>query len=219
LRDVLLEDVGLDRAGELLRRDAALARRGEVERHDDRGGAVDRQRHADLTEVDSCVPVEHVVDRVDRDALAADLAEAERRVRVVTHERRHVERGREAGLSVLEQIAEAGVGLDRGAEPGELAHRPQAAAVHRWVDAPRERERPGEADLRVRGQVRRRVQRTDLLTRERGERHVCALRGGGVCLLPPGERVLRRNDGRRRKRSHCARCHAITTRWISFVPS
>src|SRR5215210_8679657 len=35
---------------------------------------------------------------------------------------------------MAEQVAEAGVGLLGGAEAGELAHRPEPAAVHRRVD-------------------------------------------------------------------------------------
>ncbi len=81
----------------------------------------------------------HVVERVDRHPLAADLAERARAVGVVAHQRGHVKRGREAGLAVLEQIVEALVGLLAGAESRELAHRPQAAAVHRLVHPARER--------------------------------------------------------------------------------
>ena len=62
---------------------------------------------------------------------------------------RHVERGGEAGLPVVEQVVEALVGLLGGAEAGELPHRPQAAAVHRRVDAAGERELARVADLRV----------------------------------------------------------------------
>ena len=69
----------------------------------------------------------HVVERVDRDALAADLAQRSRVVGVVAHQRRHVEGGRQPGLAVVEQVAEALVGLLGGAEAGELAHRPQPA--------------------------------------------------------------------------------------------
>ena len=79
----------------------------------------------------------HVIERVDRDALAADLAQRAGVVGVVAHQRGHVERRREARLAVLEQIVEALVGLLARAEPGELAHRPQPAAVHRLVDPAR----------------------------------------------------------------------------------
>ena len=102
----------------------------------------------DLAEGDAGEQRLHVVERVDRDALAADLAERARVVGVVAHQRRHVERGRQAGLPVVEQVAEALVGLLGGAEAGELAHRPQPAAVHRRVDAARERILAGQADVR-----------------------------------------------------------------------
>ena len=55
--------------------------------------------------------VDHVVEGVDRHPLDADLAERAGVVGVEAHESRHVERGREAGLAVVEQVAEALVGL------------------------------------------------------------------------------------------------------------
>src|SRR5262249_20133395 len=45
------------------------------------------------------------------------------------------EGGREAGLAMVEEVVKALVGLLRGAEAGELAHRPETPAVHRRVDA------------------------------------------------------------------------------------
>ena len=56
---------------------------------------------------------------------------------------------REARLAVVEQVAEALVGLLGGAEAGELAHRPQPPAVHRRVHAARERELARERRSRV----------------------------------------------------------------------
>ncbi len=76
-------------------------------------------------------------ERADRDADLADFAERALVVGVVAHQRREVEGGREAGLPVREQELEALVGLARAAEAGELAHGPQAAAVHRGVHAAR----------------------------------------------------------------------------------
>ena len=72
----------------------------------------------------------HVLDRVDRDAGAADLAGGHGVVGVVAELRRQVEGDREAGLPVAEQGAEPLVRLLRGAEAGVLPHRPRAAAVH-----------------------------------------------------------------------------------------
>ncbi len=48
--------------------------RGDVEREHDRGGRVDRHRDGHLAEVDPGEQGLHVVERVDRHTLAADLA-------------------------------------------------------------------------------------------------------------------------------------------------
>ena len=85
----------------------------------------------------------HVVQRVDRHALAADLAQRARVVGVVAHQARHVERRRQPGLAVIEQIAEALVGLLRRPEPRELPHRPQPPPIHARVHPARERNSPG----------------------------------------------------------------------------
>src|SRR5262245_55243281 len=80
----------------------------------------------------------HVVDRVDRDANTPDLAEAARVVGVAPHLRREIERDREAGLTLPEQISVAFVRLRRRAEARILAHRPEPAAVHVRLHAARE---------------------------------------------------------------------------------
>ena len=184
LRDVLLEDVGLDRAAQPVGRHAVLLGRDDVEREHDRRRRVDRHRDADLAEVDPAEQRLHVIERVDRDALAADLALRARRVRVVAHQRRHVERRRQPGLAVVEQVAEALVGLLRGPEAGELAHRPEPAAVHARVHAARERILARQPDpLRIR-QVRLGVERPHRLARERRERRA-PLRRRGVALAVP----------------------------------
>ena len=60
-------------------------------------------------------------------------------VGVVAHLRRQVEGDREAGLALLEQVVVALVRLRGRAEAGVLPHRPEAPAVHRRMDAARER--------------------------------------------------------------------------------
>src|SRR3954468_22182840 len=90
----------------------------------------------------------------------------------MTHERRHVEGGREAGLTVVEQVTEAYIRLLGRAEAGELAHRPEAPAVHRLVDAARVRVLAGNPDLLERRQVGRGVHRLDVLPRDRREERV-----------------------------------------------
>ena len=131
------------------RRHALLLADGDVEREQDRRRRVDRHRRRDLAQRDPLEQRLHVRERVDRDALAPDLAERARMVGVVAHQRRHVEGGREAGLAVVEQVAEALVRLDRRAEAGELAHRPELAAVHRRIDAARERVDARVAEIAV----------------------------------------------------------------------
>ena len=116
LGDVLLEDVRLDRARQPLRRHALALGRHDVEGQHHRRRGVDRHRGGHLAHRDAAEERLHVVERVHRHALAADLAERARVVGVVAHQRRHVERGREAGLPVVEQVAEALVGLLGGAE-------------------------------------------------------------------------------------------------------
>ena len=124
--------------------DALALRRDHVEGQHHRRRRVDRHRRRHLAHVDPAEQRLHVVERVDRHALAAHLALRARVVGVVAHQRRHVERRRQARLAVVEQVAEALVRLLRRPEAGELAHRPQPPAVHRRVHAAREREtRPG----------------------------------------------------------------------------
>ena len=50
---------------------------------------------------------------------------------VVAHQRRQIERDGKARLALREEIAKALVGVFGGAEAGELAHGPEAAAIHR----------------------------------------------------------------------------------------
>ncbi len=87
----------------------------------------------------------------------------------------------EAGLAFAEEIAIALVGFDGGAEAGVLAHGPEAAAVHRWIDAAGVGEFAGVADGRfwIRGgEIVLRVEAIDGEAGERGE--VLFAFGGGL---------------------------------------
>ena len=188
LRDVLLDDVILDRPGEFSPVETALFGGDEVHRQQDPCRRVDRHRHRDLLEVDPGVEVEHVVDAVDRDALAPDLALAARIVRVVAHQRRHVEVGRDAGLALRDQVAEARVRVVGGAKTGDLAHRPRLRAVHRRVRPARVRELPREADVARVLHVGDVVRRVDALQRRAAQRAEHLARLGAA----RGERLERR---------------------------
>ena len=143
---VLLQHVVLDRAPQLLGGDALLLAEQFVEQQQDRCRGVDRHRGRDLVEGDLVEADPHVLDRVDRDPGAADLAEAQRLIRVAAELGGEVEGHREAGRAVLDQIAIAAIGFLRGRVTGVLAHRPQPVAVHAGVDATRERVLAGRAE-------------------------------------------------------------------------
>ena len=117
-------------------------------------------------------------------------------VGVEPHQRRHVECGREPGLAMVEQVAEALVGLLRRPEAGELAHRPQPAPVHRGIGAARVGVLAGIAEVALGVgalAVLLRVQRPDLLAGDRLESGV-ALRLAAVDLLEP---LVRASPGAR----------------------
>ena len=174
LCDVLLQDVGLDGAAKLVGSDSLTLGRDHVEREHDRRRSVDRHRHRDLTQRDVGKQPLHVGGCVDRDALTPDLTETARMVGVVAHQAGHIERGREPGLTVLEQVPKPLVGLFRCAETGELTHRPELPAVHGGVHAAGEREHARRADRLLRRQISRRVQGLERLPRERFDRRVLA---------------------------------------------
>src|SRR5581483_5229219 len=118
----------------------------------------------------------------------ADLALGARVVRVVAHERRHVEGDGEARLAALEEELVALVRVLRGAEARELPHGPEAAAVEVRMDAAREGELAREAELlevaRGRlGLVLRGVEHVHRLHAQRLEARLARLRG--VRLLLP----------------------------------
>ena len=190
LRDVLLEDVGLQRAVEDPEVDALALGGDEVHAEDRDRRAADRHRRGDVLERQLVEQHLHVGGRVDGHAAVPDLAEAHRVVGVAAHQGRHVERHREAAAAALEDHLVALVGLHRVAEAGELADRPGAAAVAGRVEPAGEGELPRPADpLGHLGAVGRAVDGLDLHLRERGEvgvPHLALGLGGVVAGLPAG---------------------------------
>ena len=93
--------------------------------------------------------VGHVLDRVDGDADAADLAAGERVIGVVAHLRRQIERHAQSAHTLLQQVAIPPVRLGGRAKPGVLPHRPQPPAVHGGLDAARKGELTRIADLGI----------------------------------------------------------------------
>src|SRR5262249_50288001 len=130
----------------------------------------------------------------------ADLADGLGRVGVEAELRRQVERDRQPGLPFGEEVTEALVGLARRAEAGVLPHRPQLAAVHRRVDAAREGELAGAADiLRHR---RRLVERLDDRPASGGAAHApsrsrLAMTSYWISLVPSKMRKTRASRQKR----------------------
>ena len=115
-RDVLLEDVVLDRAGERRQRNALPSRDGDVEREQDDRRRVDRHRRRDAIERDAVEELGHVLDRIDRDADAADFSGGQRVVGVVAHLRRQVEGDAQAADALREEVTVSLVRLGGGPE-------------------------------------------------------------------------------------------------------
>ncbi len=152
-RDVLLEHVVLRRAAQLLAGHALLLADELVQQQQARGGSVDRHRRRHLLERDAVECGAHVVDRVDRDARAADLAQAARVVGVEAQLRWQVERHRQPRRALGEQVAVALVGLLGRGVARVLAHRPRLLAVHLAMHAARVRELARLAEVQLGGQV------------------------------------------------------------------
>ena len=145
--DVLLEHVVLDRAAQLVSRDALLLCHQLVEHEEDRSGCIDRHRGRYLIERDLVEQDAHIVDRVDGDAHLADLAVGERMIGVIAHLGRQIERNRQTRRAGSQQLPVALIALDGGAEPRVLAHCPRPTGVHRRVDTARVRELPGNTQF------------------------------------------------------------------------
>ena len=215
----LLEDVVLDRPRELGLLHALLLRRDDVAGEHRQHRAVHRHRHRHLVERDAVEQDLHVLDRVDRDARLADVADDARMVGVVAAVRREVERDRHALLAGGEVAAVEGVRLLGGREAGVLPDRPRPDRVHRRLRPAHERLEAGQG-VRVRQslEVLGRVERLDLDAFGRAPDELLGragrLRGG---LLPVRERgdlgdavVHGRASGRRRRPVAVERCGHFT---------
>ncbi len=125
-----LEDVVLDRAGELFRRHALFLGGDDIEREHRQHGAVHGHRHRHPVERDAAKQRAHVVDRVDRDARHADVAGDARMIAVIAAMGGEIEGDREALLAGGEIAPVEGVRILGGGEAGILPDRPWLGDVH-----------------------------------------------------------------------------------------
>ncbi len=185
LRDVLLE-VELAEVG------ALPPGRGQVHAEHRNGRAADGHRRGDVGERDPGEQHVHIGRGVDGHAAVTDFAKRARVIGVPAHQRRHVERNRQAAAARLQQHLVPVVGLDRVAESRELPDRPRSAAVASRVQASGERELARPADPFEAGDdgtLRRAVDRVDRETGQRGEVRVSQPRGV-IPALPASPAVV-----------------------------
>ena len=131
----LLQNVVLDRAGELGVGYALFFGGGDIERQHRQHRAVHGHGHAHLIERDAAEQGAHVQDRVDRHPRHADVARHPRVVAVVAAVGGQVESDRQPLLTGGEVAAIEGVGLLGGGEAGVLADGPRVGHVHGRVGA------------------------------------------------------------------------------------
>jgi hypothetical protein len=81
----------------------------------------------------------HVREARDCNAALANLAHAERVIRVVAHQRGQIERRGQARLTRLQELMKARVRLLRAAKTRELPHRPELAPVAARLESARVR--------------------------------------------------------------------------------
>ena len=143
LRDVFLKNVVLKRAGKPRPIHALLLGDREIHCPQNRCRRIDGHRNGDVAQRDSLEQRLHVGQRRDRHAALSDFAQRRGMIRIDAHQRRQIERHRESGLALFEQIAKTRVGLLGRRETCELAHGPQPSAIHRFVDPAGVRKLPG----------------------------------------------------------------------------
>ena len=164
LRDVFLENVVLNRAGNLFPVRALLLRDHQIHRPQHRRGRVDGHRDRGFFQIDAAEKNFHVFERIDGHAALADFAFAGRMIGVIAHQRGQVECDGKAAAAVLEQIFVALVGFLGRGESGELPHGVELAAISGGVNAARE------------WRLRREIQDIFLRSSPREDRPAC--RGG-----------------------------------------
>ena len=144
---ILLQNVVLDRALELIRRDALLLRNRDVHREEDGRRSVDRHGRGNLAEVDLIKEDLHISKGVDRNTDLADLALRDGVGRVIADLRREVKCAGKARCAALDEVTIALVGLLRRGETCVHTHRPETPAVHRRLNASGVGINTGETDV------------------------------------------------------------------------
>ena len=147
---VFLEDVVLDGAVELVRRNALLLGSHDVKCHDRNNRAVHRHGDGHLVQRDAIEECLHVEDGVDSHPGFAHIADHTRMIGVVAAVRGQIERHTQTHLTRGEVAAVECIALARGGEARVLADGPRADDIHRRIrSAEKRRDSCGEAKLRA----------------------------------------------------------------------
>ena len=133
--DVLLQDVVLDGAADLVRGDALTPGHRYVQAQQDGGGGVDGHGGADFVQGYPLQEDLHIPQAADGDPHLAHLAAGQGVVGVVPDLGGQIEGDGEARLALLQQVMVPPVGLLGGGVSRVLAHGPQPAPVHVGLDA------------------------------------------------------------------------------------
>ena len=179
LRDVFLENVVLNRAGNFLPVCALLFRDDQIHGPQHRRRRVDGHRDRGLFQIDAAEKNFHVFERIDGHAALADLAFAGGMVGVVAHQRGQIEGDGESAAAMLQQIFVALVGLLGRGEAGELPHGEKLAAISGGVNAARVGWLAGIAEIvlfaPILGQIGLRVEAANGHAGNRGEARMAVL--------------------------------------------
>jgi len=149
LGDVLLQDVVLERAAQVLPVHALLFGGHQEKSEEDHRRAVDGHGNGHISEWNRLKETCHVVRRVDGYPAVTDLSEGDRIIRVVAHQSRHVESNRQSMLAFRQQFPKPFIGVGHAGKPGELTYRPELAAIPGGMNAARVRVGTGESDTFV----------------------------------------------------------------------
>jgi len=151
-RDVFLEDIVLNGAGEFGEIGALFSCDGDVEAEKNCGRSVDGHGSGNAFERDLIEERFHVFERIDGYANLADFSESERMIGVHANLRRKIKSNGQTLLSFAEEVAIALIGFGGAAEPGVLAHGPKTSAIHSGINTAGKRKFAGETGrgLRIR---------------------------------------------------------------------
>ena len=139
-----LEDIVLNRPGELGGRHALLLGRNDIEREHRQNRAAHRHRHGYLVERYARKKAPHVVNRIDRDAGHADVRGNARMIRIIATMGRKVESNRKPLLPGGEIAAVEGIRLFGARVARILPDGPRPLDIHGGVRAAHIRRDAGE---------------------------------------------------------------------------